>query len=140
MKSESKRIRKYIATGFFALYFVPAFGQQHLVGSNVCYNDPIDQEAEPIGGMRAFYKFIENGTFYPPAALFLRKEGTAYIYMIINEQGDVVSAQPIDGRELGWGLDDEAVRLVKLSKWKPARHQGNLIKQQKVVPIYFRLP
>ena len=101
--------------------------------------DIVEDEALPVGGMAAFYEYLGSNIRYPQEALEKRAEGTAYIKFIVDEQGNVMSAETIEGRELGHGLDEEAIRVIKGSKWTPAKQRGIVVKQRKILPVKFKL-
>ncbi|AHM59376.1 TonB family protein [Flammeovirgaceae bacterium 311] len=102
------------------------------------YED-VEVEAIPRGGMKVFYEKMYREIQYPIMAIKQNIQGTTYIKLLIDEQGDVVFAQPVEDKRIGGGLDEEAARVVLLSKWEPARHQGQYVKQMRIIPINFRL-
>jgi TonB family protein len=100
----------------------------------------IEREALPNGNMQAFYDFLAKNITYPKEAIKHRIEGTAYIRFIIDENGNVEWAEAVEGREVGYGIDEEAIRVLKMTKWTPGRHQGRTVQQRKILPITFSLP
>jgi TonB family protein len=100
----------------------------------------VEDEAKPVGGMEGFYKHLEDNIQYPEKARKLGVGGVAYVRFIINAAGDVESAQVVEGRELGYGLDEEAVRLIMLSKWEPGKQRGRAVRQRKLLPVRFKIP
>ena len=101
--------------------------------------DVTEEEALPADGMAAFYKHLYENINYPKEALDNNVEGTVYIRFVIDEMGNVESAEPIEGRELGYGLDEEAIRVIKTTKWTPAKQRGMVVKQRKILPLKFQL-
>jgi periplasmic protein TonB len=101
--------------------------------------DIVEEEAQPRGGMQAFYEFLGKNIDYPRQAVRLSIEGTAYVRFVIDEQGNVESAEVVEGRELGYGLDEEAIRVIKLTKWTPGKQRGRAVKQRKILPVKFKL-
>jgi periplasmic protein TonB len=101
--------------------------------------DIVEEEAQPRGGMQAFYEFLSKNIDYPRQAVRLSIEGTAYVRFVIDEQGNVESAEVVEGRELGYGLDEEAIRVIKLTKWTPGKQRGRAVKQRKILPVKFKL-
>lgn len=99
----------------------------------------VEEEALPVGGMQAFYRHLSENIRYPEEAQKNKVEGKAFIRFIIDETGTVISAEPVAGRALGYGLDEEAIRVIKTSKWVPAKHGGTRVKQRKILPINFLL-
>ncbi|EMR04216.1 M56 family metallopeptidase [Cesiribacter andamanensis] len=99
----------------------------------------VEFETLPEGGMQDFYLQLKNNIRYPKEALDNGIEGTTYISFVVDVNGNVESAESIEGRELGYGLDEEAIRVIKSSKWTPAKNEGKAVKQRKVLPVKFTL-
>lgn len=107
--------------------------------SGVVY-DIVEQEAVPVGGMEEFYLFLSRNINYPYDAVKNRIEGTSHVRFVIDEQGNVISAETIEGYRLGYGLDDESIRVVAMTKWTPAMNKGVPVQQRKILPIKYKLP
>jgi len=102
--------------------------------------DYAEVDAAPLGGDKAFYEFLSKNIQYPRRAQSLGIEGTVYVRFIIDEKGNVTQAETLPDRELlGYGLDEEAIRVIKLTKWTPAKHGGKTVKLRKVLPVKFKL-
>lgn len=101
--------------------------------------DVAEVEAQPVNGMEGLYQHLQNNISYPKEAHSKKIEGTAYIRFVVDKQGNVESAEAVKGRELGHGLDEEAIRVIKASKWSPARQRGKAVKQRKILPVKFML-
>ncbi len=74
------------------------------------------------GGKDAFRKFIEDNLKYPKQALKNNIEGVVYLSIKVNDSGNVVSAKVIKG--IGYGCDEEALRLVKMMKYEKVKNRG----------------
>ncbi|AHM59375.1 TonB family protein [Flammeovirgaceae bacterium 311] len=96
-----------------------------------------ETEAQPVGGMKAFYQLIFENLEYPREAIINSSGGSTYVRFIIDENGEPTYVHSVEGRVIGYGMDQEAVRVVRLSKWVPAMHQGKPVKQMKVIPIKY---
>lgn len=90
------------------------------------------------GGPKALKQFIAEHLRYPAEALEQKVEGTVFIKYDIDYQGNVVDARVMTG--LGFGCDEEAVRLVKMLKFKVEKPRGLRILYHKHIQIHFRLP
>jgi TonB family protein len=90
------------------------------------------------GGSQAFKRFIMDNLSYPDEALEKGIEGDVYIKYTVNNLGDVTGAQII--RSLGFGCDEEALRLVHLLKYEPAKNRGLRVTSSMRTKIPFRLP
>ena len=88
---------------------------------------------EPIGGLKAIQDKVE----YTEIARRSRIEGTVYIEVKIDRDGNVVDA--IIKKGVGGGLDESALRAVKLTKLHPGKQRGIPVKVKMVIPIKFVL-
>jgi len=88
---------------------------------------------ELIGGMDALQKKIR----YPLQAKSLGVQGVVYVQSIINEKGKIIKPKVV--KKLGAGCDEEAVRVLKKSKFKPGYDKGKPVKVRFTLPIFFRL-
>ncbi len=91
------------------------------------------------GGRDALRKFISENMQYPKEALESRIEGTVTLKYTIDYKGKVTEAHVVSG--LGYGCDEEAIRLVKLLKFEVPR-SGRRVRVQfhKDLHIHFKLP
>ncbi len=90
------------------------------------------------GGMTAMKNFIKENLSYPSAALQQKIEGTVYIRYTINYKGKVTDTKIVTG--IGHGCDEEAIRLVKLLKFKVPKNRNLKAIFHKSLQIHFRLP
>lgn len=99
----------------------------------------VEEQPEYQGGMAAFYGLIGENMNYPKEAKRSGIEGRVYISFVINKTGELEEVKP--ERTLGYGCDEEAVRLVMLTsgKWIPGNQRGRPVKVRMVLPIIFRL-
>ena len=88
---------------------------------------------ELVGGMDALQKKIR----YPLQAKSLGVQGVVYVQSIINEKGKIIKPKVV--KKLGAGCDEEAVRVLKKSKFKPGYDKGKPVKVRFTLPIFFRL-
>ncbi len=90
------------------------------------------------GGVKALRKFISDNLAYPEEALAKRIQGDVHIKYDVDEHGAVISAKVV--RAIGGGCDEEALRLVNMLKYIPARNRGAHVTTHHDVVIHFRLP
>ena len=88
---------------------------------------------ELIGGMDGLQKKIR----YPLQAKTLGVQGVVYVQSIINEKGKIEDPKVV--KKLGAGCDEEALRVLKKSKFKPGYDKGKPVKVRFTLPIFFRL-
>ncbi len=90
------------------------------------------------GGNEAMRKFIKENLRYPEEALKNNVEGIVAVKYEIDHNGKVISAKIKSG--LGYGCDEEALRVVKMLKFGSAKHKGMRVTFNKTININFRLP
>ena len=91
------------------------------------------------GGNDALQTYFENNITYPEDAIDNNVEGTVMVRFTIDEDGTVQNAQAT-GNKLGYGLDEEAVRVVNtMAAWTPGANDGKQVKAWYTLPVTFRL-
>ncbi|UOQ74826.1 energy transducer TonB [Hymenobacter cellulosilyticus] len=89
------------------------------------------------GGEAAFTKFLRAKIQYPTAALNHGTSGKVHVSFVVDEQGHILDAKVVKG--LGFGLDEEALRLVRIMPWwNPGKISGQPVKVAYTLPIVFR--
>ncbi|WP_222165458.1 energy transducer TonB [Edaphocola aurantiacus] len=78
------------------------------------------------GGTAALQKYLGNEIRYPAYAREAEIEGKLIIAFVVTRQGTVTNARIIKGKELGHGLPEEALRVIKkMPVWRPALNTKN---------------
>lgn len=90
------------------------------------------------GGPKAMREFIRKNLRYPAEALEKRIEGTVVLNFDIDHKGRVTDVRVISG--LGYGCDEEAVRVVKLLRFDVPKNWKLKVIFHKDIQIHFRLP
>ncbi len=90
------------------------------------------------GGKEALQMFIRKNLNYPVEALKERIEGTVFLKYTIDYKGNVLKAKVLRG--LGYGCDEEAIRIVKLLKFETFKTRKVKIRYHKEIKIHFKLP
>ncbi len=88
------------------------------------------------GGTAALKQFIADHIQYPAEAIKAGIDGSVRLRYDINHKGVVIGAKIISG--LGYGCDEEAIRLVKLLKFQIAKNRGIRATFHKRITIHFR--
>jgi hypothetical protein len=94
----------------------------------------VEKLPEFPGGIEEFYKFVGKN-FKMPAAVGKNKiEGKTYMQFIIEKDGSL--SDIITLRDSGYGIGDEAIRVLKLSpKWIAATQKGKAVRVMYSLPI-----
>jgi TonB family protein len=79
------------------------------------------------GGDRAFYQLSTEYINPTPAFIKSNATGTTFVSFRVNVHGEVDSVRIV--KSFGFGMDEEAVRFLKLTsgKWIPAQKAGKQV-------------
>jgi protein TonB len=100
--------------------------------------DDFLKKPEYIGGNTAMKEFVAKNLRYPQEALAARIEGKVIVGYDVNDNGKIVNPHIING--IGYGCDEEAIRLVSLFRFSKVRNRKMRVKVSKRTSINFRLP
>jgi periplasmic protein TonB len=107
-------------------------------------NTPVDMhtvevEPEPLGGAAAWAKFLQRNVRYPGAAQDAGVGGRVWLSFIVEKDGHLSNITVERGA--GYGMDEEAVRVLKLAPaWKPGIQNGHAVRVKYNLPFNFQLP
>lgn len=88
-----------------------------------------DKMPEFKGGRNALGSFLRKKIKYPQEAIDNKIEGRVYLRFVVEADGSI--SNPIIVRGIGYGCDQEAIRLAKLMpNWVPGEQKG------RKVPVY----
>ena len=102
----------------------------------------VEEPATFPGGHAAMAKFVQSIMEYPQEAKFNDVDGKVWIEMTVNQVGKVINVRPKmpKSRQLGYGLEEEAMRVImKMPNWKPAKQASENVIQKFTIPIDFQL-
>lgn len=112
--------------------------------SALCMKTPIEkvipyEEAnqKPLFLYGELSKWIYDQLEYPNLALSQGIEGMVRVRFVIETNGEL-SNIGID-KSVGGGCDEEAIRVIKLTKWIPGRVDGSPVRTQIFYPITFSI-
>jgi periplasmic protein TonB len=90
------------------------------------------------GGQRALDNYINKNVNYPQQAIDDDVSGTVHVSFVVDEQGHITKARVLDAANIGDGLDQEALRVVKnMPVWMPGKVKGKKVKTRMELPISF---
>ena len=102
--------------------------------------------------------YINRTLVYPPQAKAARIQGMVQVKFVVNEDGSVSDVVALTGKqslynpqasrmeekeflELGYGLEDEAVRIVRsMPPWRTGKQDGMTVRVLYILPVVFKLP
>ncbi|CAN5475521.1 hypothetical protein BH10BAC4_BH10BAC4_19690 [soil metagenome] len=106
------------------------------IQENRVADEPIIKTASPLGGIRAYNKYLENNVRYPTQALENKVKGKVMIEFTIEADGDLADFNVL--KSLGYGCDEEVIRLVKEGpKWTPTSQDDIAVDTQVKVRVKF---
>ena len=113
--------------------------QAAVVEDNTVYNF-VSMENPPTypGGMQKFYDFLGQNIKYPPMAQDQNIQGNVHVSFTVEKDGSITDAKV--ERKLGYGTDEEAIRVLRLAKrWNPGMQNGKPVRVKYNIPIKFSL-
>lgn len=93
----------------------------------------VEEMPEPVGGMAG----VQSRVQYPDMARRAGIEGRVTVRFVVNEEGNVENAEVVRG--IGGGADQEALRVVRETKFKPGIQRGKPVRVQFALSINFKL-
>jgi len=90
-----------------------------------------------LGGTKALNEFIRAELKYPEEALQNKIEGVVSVSHDVESNGNVSEVKLKHG--IGYGCDEEAMRIVKLLKYDAKKYRGMKVVFHNITNINFRL-
>ena len=98
----------------------------------------VEQSAEFPGGQAKMLEFLQKNIKYPYQAVKAEITGRVYVEFIVNPDGKLSDVHVARG--IGYGCDEEAVRVVKMMPdWSPPKQAGRAVKQKMIIPVKYAL-
>jgi periplasmic protein TonB len=97
----------------------------------------VEKMPEPVGGWAAFYQILQKNLHYPMKAQRNDVSGKVFVEFVVNDKGQLSQIKVIKG--IGQGCDEEAARVLALTKWKSGKQRGQPVNVRMVQPIAFSL-
>lgn len=99
----------------------------------------LTQPAVFPGGDAAMQQFFQANAHYPKKARKKKVEGAVRVSAVIDPSGRPTFLRVV--HNLGYGLDEEAIRLVQsMPSWQPARRNNAATAEQVEILVVFKLP
>ena len=94
----------------------------------------MEKKPEPKKGMQDFFKFIGGHFKYTKESMANKIQGKIIMSFVVNSEGKIVEPKIIKG--LGYGLDEEAIRVVtSYDNWSPGEQRGIPIRCLYTLPL-----
>lgn len=112
---------------------VTGYGSQRESAEKVAITPP-----QPVGGMRAYKKYLKSNRRYTAEAREAGIEGVVVVEFYIAPDGSLENFEI--KKSLGHGLDAEAIRLIQEGPtWQPASSANQAVRHKARVRVPFRL-
>lgn len=127
-------MKKLFLIMLLAFVSVNAYSQSDDADNDV-YN-MVDQSAKFQDGYNSIIKFVQENIKFPAEAQENNVHGRLMVSVIVEKDGSLSDIKIKKG--LGYGLDEEIVRIIKMMpKWQPAQHKGKAVRQSQTIMIPF---
>ena len=127
-------MKKLFLIMLLAFVSVNAYSQSDDADNDV-YN-MVDQSAEFQDGYNSIIKFVQENIKFPAEAKENNVHGRLMVSVVVEKDGSLSDIKIKKG--LGYGLDEEIVRIIKMMpKWQPAQHKGKTVRQSQTIVIPF---
>ncbi|MBB2144453.1 TonB family protein [Pedobacter sp. LMG 31464] len=98
----------------------------------------VENYPEFPGGMAAWSKFIQKNLRYPDMAQDAGVQGKVFLSFVVEKDGSITDVKVIKG--IGYGCDDEAIRVIKKSpKWVAGKQNNQTVRVRYNMPIGYML-
>jgi TonB family protein len=113
-------------------------GESYLGKSTYNYTNP-NVNAEFTTGMSGFGSHLQSNLRYPSAAQKANVSGTVYVQFVVCTDGTLCDYKIL--KSVGFGCDEESVRVLKLSsgKWGPGKIRGRAVRSKFTIPINYQI-
>ena len=127
-------MKKLFLIMLLAFVSVNAYSQSDDADNDV-YN-MVDQSAKFQDGYNSIIKFVQENIKFPAEAKENNVHGRLMVSVVVEKDGSLSDIKIKKG--LGYGLDEEIVRIIKMMpKWQPAQHNGKTVRQSQTILIPF---
>lgn len=90
------------------------------------------------GGMEAWSKYIQRNLRYPGMAQDSGIQGKVYLSFVVEKDGTITDVKVVKG--IGYGCDDEAMRVIKKSpRWKAGMQNNLPVRVRYDMPISYTI-
>lgn len=98
----------------------------------------MEKKPLPKKGIQDFYTFIGKNFNYTREAIQNKISGKIFISFVIDKDGKIIEPRIV--KSLGYGLDEEAIRVItKYENWIPGQQRGINVRVLYTIPIIVSL-
>lgn len=133
---EWKDINKITKYQYIEIYSKGKFVSGRTINPNGIENqyDALETKPLPQKGIPDFYKFIGANFVKTKEAVANKISGKLIVRFVIEKDGKIVEPKIL--KSLGYGLDEEAIRVItSYENWIPAKQRGIPVRVQYTIPL-----
>ncbi len=98
----------------------------------------VDVYPEFPGGMEGWAKYIQRNLRYPGMAQEEGVQGKVFLSFVVEKDGTITDVKVVKG--IGYGCDDEAIRVIKKSpRWKAGMQNNLPVRVRYNIPISYAI-
>ncbi|MVN75858.1 TonB family protein [Hymenobacter sp. HMF4947] len=98
----------------------------------------VEKMPEFAGGQAALLRYLQKNLRYPATALAAQAEGRVFLSFVVQADGTIADVTILKG--LGYGLDEEAQRVVRqMPAWMPGYQSKHAVPVRFTLPITFKV-
>ena len=98
-----------------------------------------EKAPEYSGGQTSLESYVQNNIEYPQDAIDNNVEGVVYVRFVVDEKGKVSNVSTV-GNKLGYGLEEEAIKVVSnMPEWAAGEVKGKKVKAWRTLPVNYKL-
>jgi protein TonB len=113
-------------------------GTGDVIDNTVYSSAGVEVYPEFPGGMAAWAKFIQKNLSYPYQAQENNVQGKVFLSFVVEKDGSITDVKIVRG--IGYGCDEEAVRVIKKSpKWNAGKQNNAYVRVRYNMPINYTL-
>ena len=137
-----RKIHTVIATFFIVCFTSLSTIDASAQNVPVSQSDKIVENPDIVpmftGGSAEMHRFISNTLSYPADAAERNAQGLVVYTFVLEKDGSLSNFNIIHRADPL--LNEEALRILKnMPPWRPARHNGEIVRSETYVPMYFKL-
>lgn len=88
------------------------------------------------GGVLAY---LSRHIRYPEDARESNVQGTVFVSFVVEKDGSISNVDVLNKQKVGYGCEEEAIRVIKSGKWKPGKNNGQAVRVQLTLPVKYQL-
>lgn len=107
-------------------------------GNEIIEASGVDVYPEFPGGMEGWSKYIQKNLRYPSMAQDEGIQGKVFLSFVVEKDGTITDVKVVRG--IGYGCDDEAIRVIKKSpRWKAGMQNNLPVRVRYNMPISYTI-